>query len=404
MSLSPDDPRWTAYLLDELSPAERKEFEHEMDADPAASGTLSDLERTLAVIREALAEPEPGTGALDPLRVEAVRRSGPLPHRQWWVPTAVAASLALGLGLGVFLLSTTRSPLQSELDLLAPSETAASSVANDEEGMESSQGGERVMNAPETFNVQRESLLTTAAEFLPEEDLDADVHVPGDTVKDDTSASLVNPPAMEAPGRRLRVPRGQAEERVTFGAAPAAPETTLAESKQKLRDDWGEEEAPEPTAPLVGGLVHPLSRQRETGKAEAPVSSSRPVTSGERFNRANETMADPQVESVRLDSMQEPDLKKRELDKETGGHDRRTQLRNELQDQAAGGAGWKDARPGPAPAAMPVPLLVSGLEEHREFDQQSVLVVSGNTVRLDVQLPDGSWTNRVTTVSESGSP
>jgi anti-sigma factor RsiW len=98
MNWNIDDPRWTAYLLAELSPQESADAEAVLKSDPALRRDVEALRETLALLHNALAEtPAP---ALDDLRREAVLRekpSRPLPFV--WIPTAAAAALLVMLGL-----------------------------------------------------------------------------------------------------------------------------------------------------------------------------------------------------------------------------------------------------------------------------------------------------------------
>src|SRR5262249_4255012 len=62
-----DDPRLTAYVLDELAPDERAAFERELAADPALASEVRELERLSAGLRGAL-------GASDAARLDDARR------------------------------------------------------------------------------------------------------------------------------------------------------------------------------------------------------------------------------------------------------------------------------------------------------------------------------------------
>lgn len=65
-----DDPRLTAYALDELGPAERAAFEAELARDPRSQAEADEIRQCSAWVTEGLeAEPCPG---LDPARRQAV--------------------------------------------------------------------------------------------------------------------------------------------------------------------------------------------------------------------------------------------------------------------------------------------------------------------------------------------
>ena len=95
--IDPNDPRLTAYALDELSAAERDEFENLLRGDPAARAAVDDIHRTMAVLDAALAqEPLPARTTVLPAaaRRHWLRR---LFAEQWtiWVPLGVSAGFAL---------------------------------------------------------------------------------------------------------------------------------------------------------------------------------------------------------------------------------------------------------------------------------------------------------------------
>jgi len=91
-----NDPRLTAYALDEMSAAERAEFEPLLRADPAARALVDDLRRTAALLSEGLAaEPLPARSVvLHPPQRHWLRR---LVSESWtlWVPLGAAACFGL---------------------------------------------------------------------------------------------------------------------------------------------------------------------------------------------------------------------------------------------------------------------------------------------------------------------
>lgn len=65
--LSPDDPRLTAYALDEMPPSERAEFEAILATDPAAQAVVADIRAAGAALAAALEqEPAPAVDAVPP--------------------------------------------------------------------------------------------------------------------------------------------------------------------------------------------------------------------------------------------------------------------------------------------------------------------------------------------------
>ena len=54
-SILPDDPRLTAYALDEMPPAERVEFEKLLQEDAVARQTVADIRTAVASLTTALA-------------------------------------------------------------------------------------------------------------------------------------------------------------------------------------------------------------------------------------------------------------------------------------------------------------------------------------------------------------
>jgi hypothetical protein len=91
-----NDPRLTAYALDEMSAAERAEFERLLRDDPAARAAVEEIRRTAAALAAALAaEPLPERSVeIHPTRPHWLRR---LVTESWtiWVPVAAAACFAV---------------------------------------------------------------------------------------------------------------------------------------------------------------------------------------------------------------------------------------------------------------------------------------------------------------------
>ena len=73
MNINPDDPRWTAYVLGELSETERARAEQELEASAAAREAVEEIRRG------GYAPNGPGPRALHGLRHRPRRSSRPQP-------------------------------------------------------------------------------------------------------------------------------------------------------------------------------------------------------------------------------------------------------------------------------------------------------------------------------------
>ena len=103
MSPELQDPKWTAYLLDELPETERRAIEQDLAAQPELRSELEALRNTLELTRQALGEPVTGQNAItDHCRQALPLRTRKTPLR-FVLPTALAAGLALFLGLNALL-------------------------------------------------------------------------------------------------------------------------------------------------------------------------------------------------------------------------------------------------------------------------------------------------------------
>lgn len=112
MKVTPDDPRLSAYVLGELSAAERREIEHAAAADPAIRISLRELEKTCRWLSATLGDR--GAHALHPSQRQAVRdasretaASGPrhAPERRGWSAVLSGAAAAAVIGLAALLFS-----------------------------------------------------------------------------------------------------------------------------------------------------------------------------------------------------------------------------------------------------------------------------------------------------------
>ncbi len=76
-TILPDDPRLTAYALDEMAPAERVEFEQQLRQDAAARQAVADIRATVASLTTALAdEPLPVSAMKTKVELAAIRPNG----------------------------------------------------------------------------------------------------------------------------------------------------------------------------------------------------------------------------------------------------------------------------------------------------------------------------------------
>ena len=120
MTWNMDDPRWTAYVLGELTGTERDELERVLEGDSGARAYVASLrEATAAIERELAAQPPT---PLDDLQRERIRRAAVArpTRRRWWIPASVTAAAASLATMTVF---TTRS---SQYEQLAPARRASS--------------------------------------------------------------------------------------------------------------------------------------------------------------------------------------------------------------------------------------------------------------------------------------
>ena len=114
--MNADDPKFTAYLLDELDPAERAALEAELRAQPALAAELEEMRHFTAQLRGELhaeegapLRPEQRAAVLD----EAQRIvAGP---RAWWrrpwVQSAAAACVIVGAIAALLVRLELKSPL-----------------------------------------------------------------------------------------------------------------------------------------------------------------------------------------------------------------------------------------------------------------------------------------------------
>ena len=106
--MNPDDPKLTAYALDELDPDERAEIEQLLRDDPAARGEAEQTAAFAARLRHDL-KTDPGAPLTDGQRTEvlaAATRTGARPKvvafpRPRWILPAIAACLVVGVSIAL---------------------------------------------------------------------------------------------------------------------------------------------------------------------------------------------------------------------------------------------------------------------------------------------------------------
>jgi Ca-activated chloride channel family protein len=110
--IDPDDPKWTAYVLDELAAAERAECEHLLQVDPDARAHVASLREAIGMIESEL-HTQPAPAALDDLQRRRIHNAAtesttpPKKRRRWLaVGGSMAASLAVVVTAGVVLRSS----------------------------------------------------------------------------------------------------------------------------------------------------------------------------------------------------------------------------------------------------------------------------------------------------------
>lgn len=182
--MTPDitDPKWTAYLLGDLPEEAWAAAEAELDAHPALRDELDRLHATLRLTQDALREPVSGSDTLAQSLREALD-AAPDPRRRipLVVPTALAAGLALFIGLRVLL----------------PTQTL-----HDETGQEV----ERLQTVPaESGRREAAAVLFAAPESAPEaESFDTPA-----SAGSNTPAPAAAPAPVQAPARALTLERSR---------------------------------------------------------------------------------------------------------------------------------------------------------------------------------------------------
>jgi hypothetical protein len=106
MSFNPEDPKWTAYVLDELDAVERATIEQELADSTEARQLIAEIRETIGLLSSELqAEPIFKLAANQRTAIEehvkppvTIAASPKRSWRQWSLNLAVAATLLLALG------------------------------------------------------------------------------------------------------------------------------------------------------------------------------------------------------------------------------------------------------------------------------------------------------------------
>lgn len=97
--IDPNDPRLTAYALDEMSPREKASFELQLRADPAAQAAVEDIRKAAATLSAALEREPAPESVIEPPRIADSRRRVRRPWLYLPIPyflgTVAVAALAL---------------------------------------------------------------------------------------------------------------------------------------------------------------------------------------------------------------------------------------------------------------------------------------------------------------------
>ncbi len=108
MKIQPDDPRLTAYALDELEEVQRLEIESLLQESPEAQAAVDEIRDAASLLRDGLAN-EPGDGLTEAQR-ESIEQLGRSPRRTRWTRLAAVASLLLAVGVSAKMILNTSTP------------------------------------------------------------------------------------------------------------------------------------------------------------------------------------------------------------------------------------------------------------------------------------------------------
>ena len=84
MNIHPDDPKWTAYVLGELSDAECAEVERELESSAEAREIVDEIRMTTTLLKDELANEAPAASAS--VNVAMTVSPAPVTSATWSVP------------------------------------------------------------------------------------------------------------------------------------------------------------------------------------------------------------------------------------------------------------------------------------------------------------------------------
>ena len=122
MTWNMDDPRWTAYVLGEVTDAERDELERVLGANPEACAYVVSLREAVGAIERELTAQAPRP--LDDLQRRRILQAAVArrPRRRWWLGGGVAAAAA---SLSAMFVFTTRTQKEAPVAVPAVARTAS---------------------------------------------------------------------------------------------------------------------------------------------------------------------------------------------------------------------------------------------------------------------------------------
>src|SRR5262249_33843437 len=98
MTWNMDDPRWTAYVLGEITGDERDELDRVLESDAEARAYVASLREAVGAIERELHAQAPRP--LDDLQRQRIQRAAaPRPRRRWWIAGVTAAAATAGMVL-----------------------------------------------------------------------------------------------------------------------------------------------------------------------------------------------------------------------------------------------------------------------------------------------------------------
>src|SRR5262245_4283213 len=121
MNINPDDPKWTAYVLGELSDAERAEVEKELESSAVAREVVEEIQLATDLLKHEFAQEQPvglapeqkrtiESAAAPPVEALYERPGGRRPPLQFRRPMFRWAGVAASVAAGLFVVATLSVP------------------------------------------------------------------------------------------------------------------------------------------------------------------------------------------------------------------------------------------------------------------------------------------------------